>query len=238
MNTDPDPSELKNFLRSEAPPGSVQFEAPPEVAAELEELATSADTPEPEAARTEIPLDARFEPNQPTESNILHWTLKQPDLGVIKVEEFEKILYLKSVDSDTPLTLDISLPMGADKLKVEVCSRSVFEERAIFTALDIAAYERKEFHDPATFATRAQQLSAAVQVKAINSRAQPALDLSAAGADVRMAGDLIEQHATKVIGAMSGPRWGAILSALRIFEIKLKICNDNVNNETFWTPAS
>jgi hypothetical protein len=237
-DTEPDATALKDFLRSDAPKGSVQFEVSPEIAEELGQTAEASQRPaEEEPVRVRIPMDPTYAPDQPLVANMMHWTLQMPDLGVIEVSDFEKTLYLKAVDNDEPVIYEIELPMGPSKLTVRLKSRSVFEERSVFSALE-AAGARGEFKDPAAVATKAQLLTAAVQVLAINNHTLTGLDLSPANWDIRKAAGIIEAHSNAVIGAMSGPRWGAVLTALRIFEIKVNLCNTNANNETFWKPAS
>lgn len=229
----PSPDDLRDFLRSSAPPGAVQFEVPPELAAELPQLGGEAELP---PTRINVPLDPTYDPGQPTAASLMYWVMQLPNLGKIEVTDMEKTLYLKSVDNDAAVTCEITLPMGPTK--VEIRTRSVFEERAVLSALDTAAYIRKEFNDPAAVATRAQQLMGAVQLLAVNDKPLPLLDLAPAKGDILEAAKLIEEHAAKVINSMTGPRWNALLTALRIFEVKIKLCNDNANNETFWKPAS
>jgi len=232
-----DPNDVRDFLRSDAPPGSVEFDLPADVAEDMRANATPEDS-EPPPERVDVPMSPIYDAEQSSVANILYWTMQLPNIGTVTVSDYEKTLYLKSVNNDAPVVFEITLPTGSDKLTVEIKSRSVFEERATFAALDIAAYERKDIHDPGAFATRSQQLCAAVQIISINGKALPELNLKQAGSSIREASKLIEAHTNHVIESMSGPRWGAVLTALRIFEVKVNLCNTNVNNETFWVPAS
>jgi hypothetical protein len=159
--------------------------------------------------------------------------MELPDLGTIDVTPAEKTLYLKSLLNDEPAELSIELK---NQFQVLLRTRSVFQQKVIFEALQQEQTNNK-ISDIAAYATRAQLLCGAVSIIEINGRAFPQVTLDAA-TGIEECGKMLLAHVSTNLETMNWVRWGAVLSALRIFETKIKLCNDNVNNESFWQPAS
>lgn len=234
----PNPNEVADFLSAEAPEGSVQFEAPEEVKADLFPDPVQPDAVEQEQVRETLSMDPTFDPSNPSQQNTMWWTMELPALGLVEVTEAEKVLFLKAVLNDQPVTLDIKF--SNTDLKATFRSRSVFEQKIIFQTLKMMA-NTEELGATATdadeYISYAQFFAVAIGLQEYNGKVMPRLTLSPEKTPLENSKALLE-HAQKNIIPMNNVLWGVLLQAARIFEIKIKLCGENVHNETFWEPAS
>lgn len=228
----PSPAEVASFLQSESTPGSVRLDLPPEVAQELVPDAPSRE--ELPTQRVELPIDPTFSPDAKTVRNTLFWSTELADLGEVTVSDSEKVLYQKAMELDAPLRWKIALKTKTP-FAVDIKSRSMFEQQVIFESLRQDSDSNK-IKDPVDWMTRAQQLSLTVMVEAVNGR--PFTDTAPTlPTTVQEAVPVLNALADAAVHNMSDVRWSALTTCLRLFEIKCKLCNDNVNNDTFWNPA-
>jgi hypothetical protein len=227
----PDPQDVSDFLKAESP-SQVRFEAPEQV---REEILAKTDEPEP-PVRVEIPMDPTFDPSNKTLEATMFWTAQLDSLGAVKVEDSEKSAYLKALLHDTPVELKVQVLDG--RFVCLLRSRSVFDQKVIFAALTrLTKGENAEIQDLPTYITRAQMFTAAVALREINDEAFPQLDLDSTKPVEEEVTRLLA-HVVAHIEPLSLVRWGVAVQCCRIFEAKLKICNDQINNEAFWKPAS
>ena len=231
-----DPNEMREFLTASIPEGMIRFDVPQEVRDEILPEVAKPESESETAQRVEIPRDTTFDPQQPSINNVLFWTMQLPDIGEVKVTDTEKVLYLKAVLNDERVILPITLPIGNKEFTVEIQSRSVFEQNALFQHLEQAS-GTGEFKDPAAIISRAQQMATALMVHTVNGKEFKSVDLAGVTSTTE-AGQRIYAHVVAVVEPMSAVYHNAIMTALRIFEVKMKLCGDNVNNESFWIPAS
>ena len=232
--TEPNPDDVAAFLKSDAPPGSVSFQLDPEAAQSI--VGDALPEVEEPKVRVEIPADTTFDPEGRTIQDVLFWTLEIPDIGKVEVTDPEKTLYLKALDNDDRYQLTVDLK--TKNFSATLRSRTVFEQKVIFESIQ-RDVDANLIRDPSSYLIRAQQLSVAVMLVEINGRlyTKDASELqlpTTIGEAIPVLNAFADQH----IGRFSDVRWGALVTALRIFEIKCKLCNDNVNNDTFWEPAS
>ena len=247
MNTAPAPTtestepqvpleDVQAFLSAQpaqpAPDAPMPIELEPQASAELgigEDKATPAEPP-----AIEVPADPAMAPELPSQRKVVHWSMEAPDLGEIVVTDTEKRLYLKAALNESPLVWDIDIP-GIDST-ITVRSRTNYETDVVFRTLreDEAAMLIK---DPADFGTRLHQYCCAMQVMKIGSIALTPFDVPALGAEMGVVCSGLREHVLKHITPLNAPRWSLVMTAVRIFTIKENICNTNLANRNFWTPA-
>ncbi len=152
----------------------------------------------------------------------------------VTVTSLEKEIFLKAVLNDEPVRLPVELYAG--QLKVELRSRTTFEQRRVFDVLD---KDRVEGVIPADnvalMITRMQCYLAVLMIERINSKLFSDLTLDPK-ADLDTHCKQLRAAVAKNTEAMQGPRWNSILSALRTFEDKCATMNTEALNEGFWKP--
>ena len=221
------PQDVLDLLKSSAASPTVTVQLPAEFAGELK---SKAEEPA-KFQRTSIPIEHPLTAGQNPMTEFMHWTLQLPDIGPVRVEEDEKALYLKTLLTEEPLELDVSV---GTRYTARLRSRTLFEQNAIKVAVT-AACKDGQLDD---FVSYTQYYCTAVMLLRAGGKDFPTLDLSTAGKSLDKAAALIRQHSEDYVEPMHATRWQFTINCLRIFECKLKLCNDNIHNDSFWVPAS
>jgi hypothetical protein len=228
----PDPAAVADFLGTavEKPaPGAVELNLDP---AAREAFLTPPDKQE-EKKRIDTPLDPLYSGVVTNQGQLSLWVLNLPELGDVKVEDGEKISYLKAVLNDVPVVFAIGLAMGLD---VEFQSRSTRDIETVFAAADADA-KSEVVRDPSGYATRIQHYSVMTQLRKIGGKEFPRF-VPDPGKSLFENAEAMRAAHPVAIDSMNSVRWSAVFTALRIFEVKLKICADAAANGDFWKPAS
>jgi hypothetical protein len=192
-------------------------------------------TPE-QQPRMESEKNTTYDPSINTQSGTFAWNLNIDSVGDIEVTDLEKSMYLKAVLNDVPVILPISLEMGSGTTKVTVDIRTLsnYEMDLVFWCLD---QDRKEgiIGNPATLATRIQYYAGGMQAIKVNSSQLSYISFPEPG-NMEEDGGKLRNHVRNMVAKINWPRWQIILTALRVFEAKVKICNDAALNGNFWKP--
>ena len=86
------------------------------------------------------------------------------------------------------------------------------------------------------YATKVQQCAVALQLVKYNNISQRYVKLDSQSPVEKQIADL-RSYVDNEISNWSWPKWQLVVTALRVFETKLSICNENVRNGNFWKPA-
>lgn len=214
------------FVQSTATQKSATPDTPGAVpAAPVEELPT----------RLETDPSPLSDPEMPTMSHKVFWAARDAHVGDVVVSDDEKAIYLKAALNDATLIWDIAMLQG--QLKVKCRSLNHYELDVIFRAVrmdeeeNVIAFEEQRF-------SRIQWYTACLQVMAIQDKGTTFLSFTPSKeADVNEDARKLREHYDETYQHTSPPRWSQMLTGLRIFSIKEKLCNDALANEDFWKPA-
>jgi len=234
MSTQIDPEQVKKFIAE-----SANREAPPP------EIAESVSYDEIKAAQAESEKDIKelhdnvdsqrsklFEPDKASLAHLSSWVFESGDLKV-DVEELDKSMYMKALLNDSELQLDVNLDIGAS-LRFRALSNFDFE--AVFAALKKLS-EAGEITGPSQYATKVQQAAAALQLVSYCGKSQDYISFNKPYPTLDDAADRIINFMRGDMAQWGWPKWQCVITALRIFETKLAICNENIRNGNFWKPA-
>jgi hypothetical protein len=173
-----------------------------------------------------------FEPDKASLAHLSSWVFAAGNLEV-EVDAVDKALYLKSLFNDVPLELNVKLEMG---INFVIRATTNYDLDVIFKTLEKYSEESK-IPGPAQYASLVQKCAAAIQIIKFGDKSlrspkfvygQNSLDKDAE--DLK---NIIEN----VLGTWAWPKWNAALAALRIFEAKLALCNENARQANFWQTA-
>lgn len=184
---------------------------------------------EVEDTKSDTPKPTEFDPETPTVQESIEMSTALPTLGKIVLTDFEKDLYIKTLLNDVPYELSIEPFKG---VSMHVKSRTLRTENLVF---HILSKERAsgEIIGPETYFTRLQQLLATVQITKIGDTVVE-LDPSVLKLLPDHAHEHLRKHIDQFYMDITSQKWNAITFAIRIFETKLKLCNDNLRDENFW----
>lgn len=240
--------EIDKVLRGDGPKGpTVPLDLDPGVAERLatRDAINKGEDPTPTEEVEPTPEDPDrgresklFKANQPEESGIKAWALQMPELSRADIEptHLDKMAYMKAMLHDTELKLNINLP--AVKLKIVMRSLNNFEQDVVFKALE-ADQQDKEIAGPAAYVTRMQYYAAIMQIVSFNKKRQDYVSFPS-DKEFPSTEDAAKELRTKTkkyISANNWATWQTKLTALRIFEEKMTLCNRSVLDENFWMPA-
>lgn len=181
----------------------------------------------------EIKPDDAFSTLSPSDMAIS--SVVPPDYKLV-VSELEKELFLKAILNDEPVRMTVALYQG--RLKLEMRSRTVYEQRRIFDVLELDRRIKemnKEEDNAAWMATRFQQYLVAVMLERINGKLFSELKLEP-GPSLEHDAQVLRDFVTKNLDGMAGIRWNSILTGFCIFENKCAKLNSEALNEVFWNP--
>ena len=236
------PDQVKDFLEgkdvpiadvpktsTDLPPlGEIKVDLPPP-------SAPTAQVAEAEDTRLETEPNPLSDPAMPAMTQRIYWEARDSFAGDVKVSDDEKALYLKAALNDAILYWDVPLLHG--RLKAKCRSLNHYEVDVIFRAIrldeadGLIQFEEQRF-------SRIQWYTACMQVVAIQDKSMSPLTLEPSDPgqmdeDARK----LRIHYDKTYRHLSSPRWAQMLTAMRVFAIKEKLCNDALANEDFWKPA-
>lgn len=172
-----------------------------------------------------------FEPDKSSIAHLSSWVFAEGNLKV-DVDDKDKSYYIKSLLTDTPLILTINLEVG---ISFEIKALTNFELDVVFRTLE--AYSKAgEVSGPAQYASLVQQCAAALQIIRFGERPMSPPKFEP-GIPMEEAVKSLQERITFVLGAWDWPKWQAAITALRIFEAKLALCNENARQANFWQTA-
>lgn len=243
--------EVRAFLRGEQvaarPPSDGGPQKPPpvdRVEVPLEGLGEEAENPGPQAYdssrnHAEEPRintgdpGPHTDPDLPTLRSEISWTLEDPRIGEIEVSEEEKALYLKAALNDVRVELPVQLAGG---LTVVCRALSNYECEVTFRAIQMAQDEGL-ITSPQQQFSYLQWYNVCQQVVAVQGKHLNPLTFNSHSDDMDESAKKLRERYRELYRDVNAVRWAIMLNACRVFEIKLKICNDNLANLDFWQPA-
>jgi hypothetical protein len=173
-----------------------------------------------------------FEPDKASLAHLSSWVFAAGDLKV-EVDAVDKALYLKSLFNDVPLELNVKLEMGINFL---VKATTNYDLDVIFKTLEKYSEESK-IPGPAQYASLVQKCAAAIQIIKFGDKTLNPPKFVYGQNSVDKDADDLKNRIENVLGAWAWPKWNAALAALRIFEAKLALCNENARQANFWQTA-
>jgi hypothetical protein len=181
--------------------------------------------------RVNIPPDRTFDGGDETQAIISEAFVPTKDIACT---DMEKELFLKAVLTDSPIRLPIMFYNG--KLKIEIRSRTVHEQRRCFDAVEM---DKKDglfgAEDLAMAVTRLHYYLAALMVERYDGQLFSELTIPT-GNPVTDDVQKMRKFVTEKLEGMNQLKWSTILNALRIFEHKCSRLNTEAANEDFWKP--
>lgn len=173
-----------------------------------------------------------FEPDKASLAHLSSWVFNQSNLNV-EVDAQDKALYLKALLNDTNLQLNIKLEMGIDFV---IRATTNYDLDVIFKTLEKYS-EESQIPGPAQYATLVQKCAAALQIVKFGNKNIDPPDFSSEKISVNDAAVALKNRIDNFLSSWPWPKWNAALTALRIFETKLAICNENSRQANFWQTA-
>jgi len=173
-----------------------------------------------------------FEPDTASLAHLSSWVFDQGNLKV-EVDAYDKALYLKSLFNDAPLELNIKLEMGID---VMIRATTNYDLDIVFKVMEKYSEESK-VPGPAQYASLVQKCAAALQITKFGDTLLNPPTFSPGKGSADSAAVELKSRVDNLIGAWAWPKWSAALTALRIFETKLSLCNENARQANFWQTA-
>lgn len=184
---------------------------------------------EDKVAPADTPMPPEF--TLPTTSDSLDFTLDFDTFGKVDVQEYERDLYMKSLLNDTPYQLAVEVIPGFSAI---VRSRTVFYDDLIYDIMRTAEARGEVLGLESGF-TKLMRLLAGVQIISINGHNVEFETEKTTRAEV--AKELLD-HVENTFRNYSLQKWNALVKAVRIFDAKLKVCNDKLMDRTFWEGAN
>lgn len=179
--------------------------------------------------------DARsklFEPDKASIAHLSSWVFAEGNLKV-ETDANDRSLYLKSLLNDTRLELNIKLEMG---ISLTIKATTNYDLDVIFKTLEKYSEESK-IPGPAQYATLVQKCAAALQIiKFGDLNLEPPV-FEPGSHSLDKAAQILKDRIDNVLGCWAWPKWNTALAALRIFETKLALCNENARQANFWQTA-
>lgn len=234
------PEEVKAFLQKahegEAPEVTTESQMPGHEVVNLDDLAKEihADNAQIKEIHDKVEEDRSklFEPDKASLAHLSAWVLSEGKVEVV-VDDRDKALYLKSLFHDKPLELPISLELG---IEVVIKALTNFELDIIFVTLEKFS-ESNKVTGPAQYASLVQQCAAALQlVKFGDTHLSPPV-FEPGDISVQDAAAVLKTRIETVLARWDWPKWQTAITALRIFEAKLSLCNENARRANFWQTA-
>lgn len=231
-----DPEKVKNLLDDEGTPLNINED----VVERLASIGSSSSTDEEDTMTAEdVATRQAAEENrskifdsEQSQASLASWSM---DIGKIqvKVDDHDKALYMKAVMEEENIILPVTLDVGAT---LEIRPLVNFDLDVVFSALEKDQKEEK-IKGPAQYASRLQYYSAALQVIRFNSKRREYVNFKRPWPPMEEAVEVLRTNVEEDISSWSWPKWQACVLALRIFEAKLALCNENLRNGNFWGPV-
>ena len=194
-----------------------------------------------EGKRIEIPPPAQWSPGSEPESQWNLWTKELGTLGEVEVTELDKKLFLKAVMYDTEVELDIELK-GLPDFAFKIRSLSNGMLRALAMAMGKDGSEGIFNGDLSIWASRLQYYCVLLQFRGIGDTVKPLMPevidgQPASALSIEATCDWLRTNIDVALAPVSGPRYLAIVQAVRIFEVKLSRCKEGLANGDFFGTA-
>lgn len=173
-----------------------------------------------------------FEPDTASLAHLSSWVFDKGNLKV-EVEPHDKSLYIKSILNDVPLELNIKLEMGINLI---IRATTNYDLDVIFKTLEKYSEESK-IPGPAQYASLVQKCAAALQIVKFGDSVLDAPKFVYGTHSLEHDANVLKDRIENVLGKWAWPKWNAALTALRIFETKLALCNENARQSNFWQTA-
>jgi len=149
------------------------------------------------------------------------------------VEPHDKALYLKSILNDVPLEFNIKLEMGVNLL---IRATTNYDLDVIFKTLEKYSEESK-IPGPAQYASLVQKCAAALQIIKFGDTVIDAPRFVYGQNSLEQDATTLKERIDNFLGKWTWSKWNAAITALRIFEAKLALCNENARQANFWQTA-
>jgi hypothetical protein len=173
-----------------------------------------------------------FEPDKASLAHLSSWVFAAGNLEVT-VDATDKALYIKSLLNDVPLELNVKLEMGVNFV---IRATTNYDLDVIFKCLEKYSEENK-IPGPAQYASLVQKCAAAIQIVKFGDHLLNPPKFIYGQNNIDKDSDILKERIENVLGAWGWPRWNAAVTALRIFEAKLALCNENARQANFWQTA-
>jgi hypothetical protein len=182
--------------------------------------------------KVEAERNKLFEPDKASLAHLSSWVFAAGNLQV-EVDAMDKSLYLKSLFNDVPLELNVKLEMG---ISCVIRATTNYELDVIYKALEKYSEENK-IPGPAQYASLVQKCAAAIQIIKFGDQVLSPPKYVYGENNIDTDADDLKNRIENVLGQWAWPKWNAALTALRIFEAKLALCNENARQANFWQTA-
>lgn len=180
-----------------------------------------------------LQMDNTYHPQTETQEKQTKWAFRLPKIGEVEVDEQEKSIYTKSLLFDEPVVFTIPIP-GVG-LNVVLQSRDGKTYDAVFEALK-RMVKAGDITDVATHNTKMQQLSLATMLVSSGGKTFPRFifDFDASMEEnVTRLIEIMDRH----VLTMQGPRFSMMIYAGALFEAKMTLCDNALNDRSFFKPA-
>jgi hypothetical protein len=97
--------------------------------------------------------------------------------------------------------------------------------------------EESKIPGPAQYATLVQKCAAGLQIVKFGDQTLNPPVFHPDKNKIEEAAAELKNRIENVLGKWAWPKWNAALTALRIFEAKLALCNENARQANFWQTA-
>lgn len=173
-----------------------------------------------------------FDPELSTLANVSPWKIDDDNFKV-EINNEDKALYLKSLLHDEPVRLNIKLEMG---INFEIKSLTNYDLEIVhLTLMDYV--DSKRVIGPAQYASTVQQCAVAIQICKIQDKNIDPPVFTPEKITIEEAVKVLKERVEKIVGKWSWPKWQAAVTAVRLFEYKLTLCNANARDSNFWQTA-
>ena len=191
------------------------------------------DDQEDEGSRRETVIDPAFDPSHPSQHTTTTWAFHLDRLGEIKVEDFEKKLYTKSLLNDT--RVEFSIPLQGVGMSGGFRSLTNHERDLAFNALT-KDMKSKIVGDVSTHFTMLQKYLISMMWGKIGEKVEKPYTPDQ-NKSLENQVEELQEYRKKYIDNVNTPRWGMILRMASIFQAKLMACDKAVDDKTFFNPA-
>ena len=179
----------------------------------------------------DTPIDPTFNPDTPTRNSQDPWVFNSPNQEEVEVTPEDKDTFFKAVLNESSVVLDIPVNIGPRPIDVRCRSLNNFEIDVIYAAIDA----QPDIKSMSQFMTMLQRYSVMLQVMAFNGKNLKPVVFGRETEEKAV--KKLQSSYKRIVQDTDQARWQVLLTALRTFSIKLKVCNDNILNENFWSPA-
>jgi len=239
MNTEPqvNPDEVKAFLANNDIKNNIDTSLPENTnKVNYDDILKAKEESEAEALETHNKVEESrsklFEPDKASLTSLSSWAFEANDLKVETTEQ-DRSIYLKAVLNDTDLSLEVELAAG---IKLQYRALTNYDFEVVFTALKKEA-DAGNINGPAQYASKVQQAAAALQLMNYAGKPVNYVKFSSVNKNIQADADILLAYIKNEMASWAWHKWQCVVTGLRIFEIKLSICNENMRNGNFWLPV-